>query len=284
MHSLPLTPHTPFSLACEYPLLRPRKLIRPEYGFITDNEGPKKPHEKRPDRTYSTRVFYTGVSTEKKTIPPPLPNGHTRLIATNGADAKFGIINSGKNNGGFNICRQCGYTVLKESEIPNSHQTPFSQQCRGGTFEKFDLGHEFMTDMVKLVFENHNSSIPKKEGIGFWQSLLYGLLDGVSDRLDIERNDIDGCIYFEKGQTAALVLFDSVPGGAGHVKRLVHEEKMLIKVLKKTLDNLSKCQCGGKDGQSSCYGCLKNYYNQYCHPNLKRGPVIQFLMHCLNPL
>lgn len=270
--------------ACEYPLLAPRKLIKPEFGFITDNGGPKKPHEKRPDRTYSTRVFYTGVSTEKKTIPLPLPNGHTQLIATNGADAKFGIINSGKKSGGFKICSLCGYTELSESAIPNSHQTPFFQQCHGGTFEKFDLGHEFMTDMVKLVFEHHNSSIPQKEGLGFWQSLLYGLLDGVSDRLDIERNDIDGCIYFEKGQRTALVLFDSVPGGAGHVKRLVHEENMLIEVLWKTLDNLSKCQCGGEEGQSSCYGCLKNYYNQYCHPNLKRGPVIQFLAHCLNPI
>lgn len=270
--------------ACGSPLLAPRKMIKPEFGFIADIKGPKKPHERRPDRTYSTRVFYTGACDEKRTFPLPLPNGHTLLRATNGTNAKFGVINSGKQDKGFKICNQCGYTLLKQESTPNSHLTPFSNTCYGGIFEQFDLGHEFMTDMVKLVFEHYHSTIPDKEGLGFWQSLLYGILDGVSDRLDIERNDIDGCIYFEKEKKTALVLFDSVPGGAGHVKRLIHEEKVLIEVLWKTLDNLSKCQCGGEEGLSSCYGCLRNYNNQYCHPNLKRGPVIQFLTQCLNPL
>lgn len=133
--------------------------------------------------------------------------------------------------------------------------------------------------MAKLVFEHSKSFITEKEG--FWHSLLYALLDGTSDRLDIERNDIDGCIYFEEGHRTALVLFDSVPGGAGHVKRLVAEEGMLIEVLKQTYKNLNRCQCGGDLGDSSCYSCLKNYYNQYYHPVLKRGPVIQFLRECL---
>ena len=267
--------------ACEYPLLSDKKLIKPEFGFIADGKGPKKPQEKRPEKTYSTRVFYTGVSNDKKTIPLPLPNGNTLLRATNGSNAKFGVINSGKYGHGFKICSQCGYTLLGQEPTPNKHNNPFNQKCSGGYFEKFDLGHEFMTDMVKLTFEHYNAEIPDKEGPGFWQSLLYGLLDGTSDRLDIERDDIDGCIYFEKGKKASLVLFDSVPGGAGHVKRLVQEENMLIEILWKTLENLSKCQCGGEEGESSCYGCLRNYYNQYCHPDLKRGPVIRFLRSCL---
>ncbi|MDI9633576.1 MAG: DEAD/DEAH box helicase [Methanolinea sp.] len=266
--------------ACETPLNLPRRLIKPAFGFIADWDGSSPVGMKRPERTYSTRVFYTGESEEKVTIPLPLPDGRTRLIATNAENGRFGILNFGKNRAGFKICSLCGYTVPGDKDVPKTHKTPFGEQCRGGVFETFDLGHEYLTDMVKLVFENYDPAVPNAEGIGFWQSLLYGILDGVSDCLDIERNDIDGCIYFERGRRTALVLFDAVPGGAGHVQRIANEGR-LIEVLERTLWNLSRCACGGEEGDASCYGCLRNYENQYCHPNLKRAPVIRFLARCL---
>jgi ATP-dependent helicase YprA (DUF1998 family) len=267
--------------ACEKPLESPKKLIFPEFGFIVDNKGSKKLSEKKPERVYSTRVFYTGMSEEKKTIPLPLPDGRTRLIATSAENGKFGILNNGKKDRGFKICNRCGYTIAGTERVPSTHETAFRQKCTGGIFETYTLGHEYMTDMVKLVFENYNLSIPEKEGNGFWHSLLYAILDGISDCLDIEREDIDGCIYYEKGRRTTLVLFDDVPGGAGHVKRLVEDENRLIQVLERSYQNLSKCSCGGPEGEASCYGCLKNYRNQFCHPELKRVPVIRFLEGCL---
>lgn len=70
-----------------------------------------------------------------------------------------------------------------------------------------------------------------------------------------------------------LILFDNVPSGAGHVKRLMDEQN-LHDVLKSTLDRVRNCTCGL---ETSCYGCLRNYQNQFCHEKLKRGIVLQFL-------
>jgi len=62
---------------------------------------------------------------------------------------------------------------------------------------------------VKLEFRDWMDPRP-----GFWLSLLYGLLEGISGALDVERRDIDGCLYTPLGSsgTRALILFDDVPG------------------------------------------------------------------------
>ena len=73
-----------------------------------------------------------------------------------------------------------------------------------------------------------------------------------------------------------MIIFDDVPGGAGHVKRIINENKF-EEVLEKTLEIVKRCECGGKEATTSCYGCLRNYFNQYCHDKLSRGLVIDFV-------
>jgi ATP-dependent helicase YprA (DUF1998 family) len=104
-------------------------------------------------------------------------------------------------------------------------------------------------------------------------------LAGTSIFLDIERQDIDGVLFSYDGDKTkpSLVLFDNVPGGAGHVKRIGEEKNTIIEIFKQTSKHLRQCTCGGNDMNSSCYGCLRNYSNQFCHDMLKRGPVIRFL-------
>ncbi|NMA66268.1 MAG: DUF1998 domain-containing protein, partial [Clostridiaceae bacterium] len=91
---------------------------------------------------------------------------------------------------------------------------------------------------------------------GFWLSLLYGLLEGVSGALDIERQDIDGCLYTPAGSpgTRQLILFDDVPGGAGHVNRITNKTA-LYNVLKETLHRLSHCDCGSEDEETPLQLC-----------------------------
>lgn len=112
--------------------------------------------------------------------------------------------------------------------------------------------------------------------------MLYALLEGMSKALDIERQDIDGCLYPAAANPAArtLVLFDDVPGGAGHVRRIANPGSLLL-VLRTSLERLLNCECGGSEGDASCYGCLRHYRNQFCHDLLKRGPVISFLRDVL---
>ncbi len=114
---------------------------------------------------------------------------------------------------------------------------------------------------------------------GFWYSLLYALLEGVSSEMQIERRDLDGCLYPMPGNpfgNPALILYDDVPGGAGHVRRLARGDTFK-KVLKASLSRLQRCECGGARGSASCYGCLRHYRNQFCHDDLNRGMAMRFL-------
>ncbi|MFY9188213.1 MAG: DUF1998 domain-containing protein [bacterium] len=99
--------------------------------------------------------------------------------------------------------------------------------------------------------------------------------------LEIERDDLNGCLYSEVLGTPTLILFDDVPGGAGHVRR-VAEEECLREVLNAAHSRLARCTCGGKEEKSSCYSCLRHYQNQFCHDGLERGPVIHFLKKLLS--
>jgi hypothetical protein len=75
----------------------------------------------------------------------------------------------------------------------------------------------------------------------------------------------------------ALILFDDVPGGAGHVHRIARNNIKIIEILRSAYERMKSCDCGGEEGYTSCYGCLRNYRNQFCHSDLDRGKVIKFL-------
>ncbi len=140
------------------------------------------------------------------------------------------------------------------------------------------MGYEFYTDVLRIWFPEYHD---QREG--FWESVLYGILEGACSALDIERQDVDGTLYpyADNPYSPALVLFDDVPGGAGHVKRIAEKDN-LIRALHRTLAILSNCECGGSLANTSCYGCLRNYTNQYCHDKLNRGYVIEFIQKLLS--
>lgn len=76
----------------------------------------------------------------------------------------------------------------------------------------------------------------------------------------------------------SLVLFDNVPGDAGHVKR-VYEE--LASVFEAAYQRVNSECC---DPETSCYEYLRNYRNQPYHDELQRGTVRDFLSQILNPV
>ena len=105
--------------------------------------------------------------------------------------------------------------------------------------------------------------------------------DEVAGALELEEQDISGCLqgfYHPSAQSYCygFVLYDTTPGGAGHVKRLANPA-LLEKALQLALSYMERCTCGGEDGNASCYACLRAYGNQKIHDKLKRSYVIEFL-------
>ncbi len=195
-------------------------------------------------------------------------------------------INSGADPEGFCICERCGRQVEsprqtrgKRRKAAAGHRTPWGEKCAGAG-RLFHLGHHFNTDTLHLRFESTtNCTLPSGGELSFWRSLTYALLEGASLALQIERRDLDGVVRPVRSNSTndptvnysqEIVLFDNVPGGAGHSRHLADK---LETVLRRALA-VVECSCAE---DTSCQNCLRNYGNQFYWEELKRGPVAAYL-------
>ena len=127
-----------------------------------------------------------------------------------------------------------------------------------------------MTDVLELKFKGITLNGVQD---GTWRSLLYALLEGASEALGIRREDIDGTLYYDpQSHIPSLILYDDVPGGAGHVKRILNNIEDMLRVAK---ERVSFDCCGP---ETSCTECLRNFRNQPYHDELKRGLARDFLV------
>jgi len=111
----------------------------------------------------------------------------------------------------------------------------------------------------------------------FSYSLAYALLAGTTDCLGVPAQDLNVTVRYcdlRPGDVYPILIYDNVPAGAGLVSRL-EDPQFMKSCLESALDRVSGlCGCGY---DSSCYGCLRSYRNQFAHDKLQRGPVKQYL-------
>lgn len=267
-----------------------KTFVVPIFGFVT-GDPPVNPSESRPDRSFSGRIYFAAEGEKEGDSVEFERNGY-RLSGQFSRSGKLSVINPSS----FFICSQCGYAAKpmssteRRKKTNNGHKPPWalekSDSCRG-KLERFQLGHEFQTDLFDLRIEGllkiNGQYLKGWNQINeFSLSILYALLEGASSALSIRRSDLDGCVYNFKN-TPSIVLFDDVPGGAGHVKRSGENLERVLSEAKLRVSGI--CGCGGGvggSGDTSCYGCLRNYRNQWIHHKLQRGPVYRFLEELLN--
>ena len=135
------------------------------------------------------------------------------------------------------------------------------------------LGHQQTTDTLHLTFEDAPAS---PERLPFWLSLMYALIHGASHALQIERTDIDGVLFprqapVQGGWQQTIVLYDDVPGGAGHVQQIRNEFSEVVREASRI------AACTDCAAETSCYSCLRDYNNQVFHHMLRRGEIIDYL-------
>lgn len=248
--------------------LVPSQYIVPRFGFVTDRDKPEEPKSRTP-RVFSTRPYFAGpLGPEPGTVS--FPNPETPLITVRKASPGLMVVLcEGRRGEGFYICRECGAGFRNR---PRTHKTPYGQDCRG-TLEQVSLGHEFVTDVLQLQF--HPQPENSVDPVWFTYSLAYALVEGAAEVLEVPSADLSATVaYSEQYPVLPIILYDNVPGGAGLVARLEEEE-----VLKACLESAQKRVSGqcGCDENTSCYGCLRSYRNQFAHQNLQRGPVMNYL-------
>ena len=134
----------------------------------------------------------------------------------------------------------------------------------------FNLGNVFRTDVSIIHFD-----IPDLMEENNYISVLYALIEGLCSALNIDRNEITGCLRRNVDLSFDYVLFDNTPGGSGYVKSIKPET--LRSIIESSIEILDNCDCGGESGDGCCYGCLCNYNNQQYHDVMKRGAALRYL-------
>ena len=192
----------------------------------------------------------------------------------------------------FYVCPKCGYSIASDEtsklndyedyrigvskierlrDVKNGHKNPFGKgTCSCIALSRYCLHHELKTDVAKITFGCDTSDNATM------LSVMYALLNSFANELDIERRDIKACLTYKitNGRIEhKIIIYDAVPGGAGHSRRLVTQDGQVLQaVIKRAIKLLETCEC-----EPSCYRCLRSYENQRIHEILDRKKALLFL-------
>jgi hypothetical protein len=164
----------------------------------------------------------------------------------------------------FEICTSCGtWKDPRNENWENRHR----RRCDGKT-ETYHLGYEMETDILTIHFIP-----PEGKEKEFLTTLKNALTFATAIMLEADESEIGGferILEDEKGSKQyQIVLYESVPGGAGYLERVANQ---LPEVARIAFEFLSKCEC-----TTSCYKCLRTYYNQREHAYLYKNLVLRLL-------
>lgn len=267
-------------------ILRPRdfkKSIEPRAGFIAEQDVKAVPLTAQ-ERKYRTEAVYIGDKNADTISTYSYDFRDIKINVQSTANDSLVV----KSTEDFYVCSKCGYTIAadetgkliqyidyksKVEAIKDGpkHASPFGKGfCANTKLNKYSLHHEFKTDVAKVEFETDTSDYATM------LSVMYGLLNAFADVLSIEKRDVKACLTYKlkNGEYShQIIIYDSVPGGAGHSRRLITESGDVLKaVINRAVKILSECDC-----DPSCYKCLRSYENQKVHETLDRNKALAFL-------
>lgn len=251
--------------------------IEPINGFKTGIT--KESTRMKPKKSYAGEVSYLGRGIKEDNC---LKIGRAITTETSSNDELLIM-----NKSSFYMCPVCGYSDVVKGRVQTptvlrKHKNFRQFDCKCEDLQEIKLGHRFQTDVSRFTIPALESY--SKEDYARALSFIYAFLEGISNALGIERNDIDGVLELNLEQHSYDVLiYDNVPGGAGHVKRLM-DGNAVVSSLRSAYTKVSQNCC---DENTSCYNCLRNYYNQAHHSKLQRKYAKEFIeillreMRCL---
>jgi len=240
--------------------------LQPIFGFI-GRKCDEKPSETRPQKTvYSQFHFsdYAGAAPDYEEVALGTKTARVRF-------SKQGLITVLTRGRGFHVCLTCGHAApqprqqsRKRNKLAPHERPPGNRGECSSMLVHRELGHQYLTDVVELEISS------ARERNMAWSS-LYALL-AATQSVGIAPGDLDGTLRSNgPGKAPSLIIFDTVPGGAGHVRRFVARLDELVAA---AVALVRGCECGE---DTSCYACLRTYTNQSQHDELSRGSALQIL-------
>jgi hypothetical protein len=251
-----------------------KKNIEPRKGFVVGNEAMDivPAGSRRPRKYHRGKIIYLGDTERHELGSSIFYCGDRKVVLLSTANDSLMISCDAE----FSVCSFCGYAKSRKEQkkwdfvIEEKHKTSYGRDCSNMKLYPYHLSHIFKTDVVQLTFSDN----------AYFEtmlSLLYALLRAISLVLDIENTDINGCLYASNSNVQySIILYDSVPGGAGHIHRIAADEAVFRSIINKAYELCAVCECS-----PSCYKCLRDYYNQEFHSVLNRNSAAAFLKEYL---
>lgn len=246
-----------------------KTMLIPAFGFrgrrIKDRSvGLHKPRS----RGY-TRIMF-GQHWPNEVHSDTIDFAHGCVHARYASNAQLCAIN--EPYGGFKVCPCCGAVETFDSKAHHTYA------CKHKTNHPplqhhHALGAIFTSDVLELDIADDAAS-----QVDSWESVMWALACAAAKLLQIPESEIGGTTYFNDAGSMSILLFDNVPGGAGHAHQLSSMVPDLIREAHHVVDG--HCGCGES---TCCYGCIANYYNQPIQHELSRGEAKRVLGDLLGP-
>lgn len=297
-HSGPVTEELPKACPICGDPIKPRRWLTPRQFTVDFSRGPKPLLGERPGRLPMSQVFLSDRGDGEDVLTDPRLAPYLSVYAARAARLFQANRREAIGSGGFNLCGRCGRLIEerrgKNAARPKAHTHPITGQTCDGTPFPCDLGHEFRSDILTLelqrdrlpglpsfweevvhltdglVVASEGNNVEPGSGASFWYSWLYALLAASARVAGIPRDDLDGILLPAENGLAKVLIYDTVPGGAGYARRLAER---LPDIIASALEMVEGCHC-----ERACYDCLCSYRNQRYHAVLDRTSIGRVLV------
>ena len=247
---------------CEFKL--EKKMLVPAFGFVGEASekgvGLRKPRQRGFARVYFSQHWPNESQVDKVEFPGGSVYkryaGNGQLCALNAPHM------------GFQVCDYCNGAAVGGDAI--KHTLWCEKSGKTPHISNFSaLGASFVSDVLELVIDIDCAPYAEADD---WESVMWALFTAASKILEIPETELGGTTYENEMHGTSVMIYDDVPGGAGHARALSDRVEELIETAYKVVDG--HCGCGE---ETCCYGCIANYYNQVKQAKLSRGVAKRIL-------
>lgn len=205
------------------------------------------------------------------------------------------VANRGAYGMGYNRCLWCDFAEPKKrvnatarrgaaTQTPFPHSDPVTgRACGNNRMPKLglDFAHRFDTDVRLLRFlsplpdPEDAEGNPRLHQERLARTLAEAVRHAATDLMSLQPSELRSTyrLYSNLGNTLEVVLYDSVPGGAGYCARLGSPQFSMAKLLERTRLRL-KCP---RDCDSGCRACLCDYGNQRYWDSFERKEALAWM-------
>lgn len=187
---------------------------------------------------------------------------------------------------GFKICKYCG-KIQPDHGKPNHSfackTRKMTSLMQADAYEEcLFLYREFSTEILRLLVPATTMDASSVKLESFVAAFMLGMKEyfGNVDHLRATVSEVP--VLDADYRKQYLVIYDSVPGGTGYLKQLMHEKNALIEIFEKALYKMENCTCKDDPQKDGCYHCLYAYRQSQQIGNISRSTAIRLLKSILS--